>query len=102
MLKIMMRWVDDRTESTIVEKEPDIFDCPRLEYGDFEEPSGSLALDAFVKMLAGAGYSKYTIATYLLDGALSCLGENVSEADAVDAIKKSLSDYGYDDAVKEI
>lgn len=101
MLKIMMRWVDDRTESTIVEKEPEVFDSLRLEYEDWEEPSGSLPLDAFVKMLAGAGFSKRTIATYLLDGALSCLGENMSEADAVEEIKKSLSNYGYDDIVKE-
>lgn len=101
MLKITMRWVDDKTESTIVEKEPEVSDSLRLEYGDWEEPSGSLALDAFVKMLAGAGYSKYTIAKYLLDGALNCLGENVPEADAVEEIKKSLSNYGYDDVVKE-
>ncbi len=101
MLKIMMRWVDDRTESTIVEKEPDVLESPRLEYGDWEEPTGSLPLDAFIKMLAGVGFSKRTIAKYLLDGALSCFADNVDEIDAVNTIKWSLSDYGYDDAVKE-
>ena len=91
----MMRWVDDKTESTIVEKEPNVDDSIRLEYGDWEDPSGSLPLEAFIKMLSGAGFSKFTIAKYLLDGALDCFADNVLYDDAIKEVKKSLGDYGY-------
>lgn len=96
----MMRWVDDNTESTIIEKEPDVCDV-RLTYEDWDEPSGTIPLEAFIKMLVGVGFSKRTIATYLLDGALNCFADNVPEADAVKEIKKMLSDYGYNGVVKE-
>ena len=102
MVKLTFVLEDDRDKTVIQMKEPAVTgDTMALTYDDFDS-FGYLPLDAFKRLLKGAGYHDYSISKYLLDGAISTCCNDLHREEGIAIIKEVLRDYGiYDKVVEE-